>query len=65
MRTYINREYAQFEDIVLAWLDALTEPRPTESCLAVAAPPFDDRVTMLNVYRSAAHLAQPQGLGIS
>lgn len=49
LRTYINREYAQFEDIVLAWLDALTEPRPTECCLAVAAPPFDDRVTMFNI----------------
>lgn len=49
LRTYINREYAQFEDIVLDWLSALPEPRPTDCCLAVAAPPFGDRVTMLNI----------------
>jgi glucokinase len=49
LRTYINRDYAQFEDIVVSWLDTLTEPQPTNCCLAVAAPPFDDRVTMLNI----------------
>ncbi|MCB1688309.1 MAG: glucokinase [Halioglobus sp.] len=49
LRTYINREYGQFEDIVLDWLGTLAEPRPTECCLAVAAPPFDNRVTMLNI----------------
>jgi glucokinase len=49
LRTYINRDYGQFEDIVLDWLDKLTESRPTECCLAVAAPPFENRVTMLNI----------------
>jgi glucokinase len=49
LRTYINREYVRFEDIVLAWLSALTEGRPVDCCLAVAAPPFGDRVTMLNI----------------
>lgn len=49
LRTYTNREYAQFEDIVATWLDALTESSPTVCCLAVAAPPFGDRVTMLNI----------------
>lgn len=49
LRTYINREYLHFEDIVLAWLGALTEPQPVDCCLAVAAPPFGDRVTMLNI----------------
>ena len=49
LRTYINRDYAQFEDIIAAWLSTLAEPRPTVCCLAVAAPPFDDRVTMLNI----------------
>lgn len=46
---YVNRDHGQPEDIILAWLDALCEPRPTACCLAVAAPPFDDRVTMLNI----------------
>ncbi len=46
---YVNRDYGQPEDIIVAWLDALREPRPTACCLAVAAPPFGDRVTMLNM----------------
>ena len=46
---YINRDYGQPEDIIAAWLNALREPRPTACCLAVAAPPFDDRITMLNI----------------
>ncbi len=50
VRTYVNSDYSQFEAIMAAWLDALTEPPPTHCCLAVAAPPpFGDRVTMLNI----------------
>lgn len=49
LRTFTNREYAHFEDIVLAWLGTLSEPQPVECCLAVAAPPFADRVQMLNI----------------
>jgi glucokinase len=49
LRTFTNREYVQFEDIVFAWLGALTEPQPVDCCVAVAAPPFDDRVQMLNI----------------
>ena len=47
--TFVNREHAQFEDIIAIWLDSLGEPAPTACCLAVAAPPFDDRVTMSNM----------------
>ena len=46
---YVNRDYGQPEDIIVAWLAALHEPRPTVCCLAVAAPPFGDRVTMFNI----------------
>tara|TARA_R110002049_G_scaffold23490_43_gene82804 strand:- start:6692 stop:7657 length:966 start_codon:yes stop_codon:yes gene_type:complete len=49
LRTYRNRDFGQFEEIIDAWLGALSEPRPPECCLAVAAPPFDERVTMLNI----------------
>jgi glucokinase len=46
---YVNRDYDQPEDIIVAWLDTLREPRPAVCCLAIAAPPFGDRVTMLNI----------------
>lgn len=46
---YNNRDFHCFEDIVAAWLDRLQAPRPAHCCLAVAAPPFDDRVTMVNM----------------
>ncbi|MEZ5502132.1 MAG: glucokinase [Halioglobus sp.] len=49
IRSYVNRDYRQFEDIIAAWLEALGEPAPTDCCLAVAAPPFGDRVRMLNI----------------
>ncbi len=49
LRTYINREHARFEDVIADWLRELAEPQPPACCLAVAAPPFDDRVTMLNM----------------
>jgi glucokinase len=49
LRTYRNRDFAQFEDIVHEWMNSLSEPAPPHCCLAVAAPPFDDRVTMLNI----------------
>ena len=49
LRSYLNRDYAQFEDIVDEWLQDLPEPGPGECCLAVAAPPFGDRVSMINM----------------
>ena len=33
LRTYVNRDYGQFEDIIATWLDALTEPPPPDCCL--------------------------------
>lgn len=49
LHTYVNRDYNGFEDIIGAWLQGLSEPRPSTGCLAVAAPPFGDRVTMSNI----------------
>lgn len=49
LRTYKNRDYQQFEDIIENWLHTLAEPAPTDCCLAVAAPPTGDQVTMLNI----------------
>lgn len=63
LRTYTNRYFARFEDVITAWLEALAEPQPTTCCLAVAAPPFDDRVTMINIdwSFSLGELAQRYG----
>ena len=49
LRTYINRDYGHFEDIIADWLATLDESRPGRGCLAIAAPPFDDRVSMINI----------------
>jgi len=65
LRTYVNRDHGQFEDIIAAWLDALNEPPPTDCCLAVAAPPFGDRVTMLNIDWSFSHRELVERFGFS
>jgi glucokinase len=49
VRTYENRDHARFEDIIARWLQSLDEPAPTTCCIAVAAPPAGDRVTMVNI----------------
>ena len=38
LRTYLNRDYRQFQDIIATWLNDLAESPPTECCFAVAAP---------------------------
>ncbi len=43
---YINRDYAQPEDIIGAWLNALRHPRPTARCMPDAAPPLVHRANM-------------------
>ena len=47
--SYENRDYRRFEDIIARWLQTLAQPAPTTCCIAVAAPPGDDRVTMINM----------------
>jgi glucokinase len=49
LRTYINRDYGRFDDVIAAWLQDLPEPQPSAACLAIAAPPFGDQVSMLNI----------------
>lgn len=48
-RNYRNRDYGSLADIILAWLHDLSGKPPEEACLAVAAPPFDDEVQLLNI----------------
>ena len=65
VRTYLNQDYQQFQDIMATWLDALAEPSPTECCLAVAAPPFDDRVAMPNIGWSFSQRALVERFGLT
>jgi glucokinase len=48
-RHYRNRDYNRFEDVIVAWLDALPEAAPAAGCIAVAAPHTGDRVAMVNM----------------
>lgn len=49
LHSFSNRDFRRFEDVMDAWLHSLAEERPAACCLAIAAPPFGDRVTMLNI----------------
>jgi glucokinase len=49
---YRNREHARFEDVIALWLEALEESAPRHCCIAVAAPPSGDRVSMVNMHWS-------------
>lgn len=46
---YRNRAFANFEDVIASWLETLGEPAPGDCCIAVAAPPSADLVTMFNM----------------
>jgi glucokinase len=48
-RTYTNRNFDKFEDVVTRWLDNLDEEKPVNGCIAVAAPPSADAVVMSNM----------------
>lgn len=64
-RNYTNSEHDGFGDIVALWLENLEEPAPAECCLAIAAPPFDDEVRMVNIdwSFSLSELARRFGFG--
>jgi len=46
---FSNRDYDSLEQVLAHWLDAIDEPPPTRGCIAVAAPPAGDQVTMVNI----------------
>jgi glucokinase len=48
LRLFANRDYRQFEDVIADWLENLDEPAPVDACVAVAAAPSEDQVTMFN-----------------
>lgn len=48
-RSFVNRDYANFEDVIANWMEELDEAAPLSCCIAVAAPPSKDQVTMSNI----------------
>lgn len=48
-KDYRNRDYPELQDVIEQWLSSLNEIAPSACALAIAAPPFDDRVSMLNM----------------
>ena len=49
LETFVNRDFEKFEDVVAQWLSQLQEPAPRDGCIAVAAAPSGDQVTMFNM----------------
>ncbi len=49
VQSYTNSDFGELADVITAWLDTLNGPPPNTACLAVAAPPFEDVVSMLNI----------------
>jgi len=47
--TFRNRDYPSLEDVIAVWLGSLTEAAPTQACIAIAALPSDDLVSMANM----------------
>ena len=56
---YRNRDYDRLEDVIDQWLAGLEAPAPTRGCIAAAAPPSGDRVTMINMGWSFSCRAAP------
>ena len=49
LHSYVNRDFAGLQQVLATWLDALGEPAPRQGCVAVAAPPGNGKITMVNI----------------
>jgi glucokinase len=49
IQSYTNREFDSLESVIERWIADLPEEAPANCCLAVASPPFDDVITMINM----------------
>ncbi len=46
---YTNADYSSLESVLAHWMDTLAETAPSRACIAAAAPPDSDRVSMTNI----------------
>ncbi|MDX1735396.1 MAG: glucokinase [Halioglobus sp.] len=49
LEVYDNREHGCLQDIIAHWIEALPQAAPSRCCLAIAAPPFADEISMINI----------------
>ncbi len=48
VQRYNNDEHSSLQTVIATWRETLQEPFPTQACLAIAAPPFNDHISMIN-----------------
>jgi glucokinase len=49
VRHYANCDHPSLESVIEAWLKELNEAAPVTGCLAIAAPPATEHITMINI----------------
>ena len=47
--SFVNQDYDCLEDVLQTWRGSLDEDWPKAACIAAAAPPSGDRISMLNL----------------
>ncbi len=65
LATFNNHDYPHFEDVIAAWMNTLAEPTPTEGCIAIAAVPQGDTISMTNMDWSFSRSAIASKFGFS
>jgi len=65
LATFNNRDYPHFEDVIAAWMNTLAEPAPTQGCIAIAAVPQGDTISMTNMDWSFSRSAIANKFGFS
>ncbi|RLQ23452.1 glucokinase [Seongchinamella sediminis] len=60
-----NRDYRDLSDIIDHWRQQLDETWPTAACIAAAAPPAGDQVTMVNIGWSFSRRAMAREFGFT
>lgn len=63
--SFHNRDYRDLAEIITHWRDQLEEAWPSEACIAAAAPPAGDQVTMVNIGWSFSRAAMARELAFS
>ncbi|MEP5568197.1 MAG: glucokinase [Halioglobus sp.] len=63
--TFVNQDYDCLEDVLQTWRDTLIEDWPQTACIAAAAPPSGDQISMINLGWSFSCAALAEQFGFS